>query len=85
MILINNVLINVLIMNSDIQEYSLKTIKTGLSELLKEIQNQDEVFIVQQKLLRVNDLNVKVYQTDKDKYTDRKTVNLMIKKDEYNS
>ena len=38
-ILINNVLINVLIMNSDIQGYSLRTVKTELSKLLKEIQN----------------------------------------------
>ena len=40
---------------------------------------------MQQKLLKVNDLNAKVYQTDKDEYTDRETVNLTIKEDEYNN
>ena len=61
MILINNVLINILIMNSNIQEYSLRIIKTGLSKLLKEIQNQDKMFVTQQKSLKVNDFYVKVY------------------------
>ena len=60
-ILTNNILINVLIINSDIQEYSLRTIKIELSKLLKKIQNQDKVFIAQQKLLKVNNSNVKVY------------------------
>ena len=72
-------------MNSDTQEYSLRIIKTGLSELLKETQNQNEEFIVQQKLLKVNDLNAKVYWMNKDDYTDRKTADMIIKEDECNS
>ena len=40
---------------------------------------------MQQKLLRVNDLNAKVYQTDKDEYTNRETVNLIIKEDKCDS
>ena len=43
------------------------------------------MFIVQQKLLKVNDLNVEVYWADKDEYTDIEAVNLIIKEDKYNS
>ena len=43
------------------------------------------MFIVQQKSLRVNDLNAEVYWADEDEYTDRETVNLAIEEDECDS
>ena len=43
------------------------------------------MFIVQQKSLKVNNLNVEVYWADEDEYTSKKTVNLIIKEDECDS